>query len=64
MAVRARGRHQCRDAVYQLQWREHQFAAVLGMSFAAAVDQIGAALLLTIHGKGRAGAVAQQALQP
>ncbi len=63
MAVRARGWHQCRDAVYQLQWREHQFAAVLGMSFAAAVDQIGAALLEPLHSEWGTRAVAQQSLQ-
>ena len=61
------------DALDQLQRREHQFARVLvglqrlvvmGVAFAAAVDQIGAALLEPIHGEGRTCAVAQQSLQP
>ena len=69
----ARRGHQLSDALDQLQRGEHQFARVLvglqrlvvmGVAFAAAVDQIGAALLEPIHGEGRTGAVAQQALQP
>ena len=49
---------------------EHQFSRVLvglqwlAVPFAAAVDQISAALLQTLHGEWWAGAVAQQALPP
>ena len=62
--------HQCRNAVDQFQWREHQFAAVfvglqrLCVAFAAAVNQISAALLEPVHGKRGPGAITQQALQP
>ena len=68
MPVRAWWRHQLGNAVDQLQWREHQFTRVfvglqwLCVAFAAAVDQISAALLEAIHGKRGPRTVAQQAL--
>jgi len=51
MPVGAWWRHQLGDPVDQLQWGEHQFTRVfvglqwLAVAFAAAVDQISAALL-------------------
>ena len=69
--MRARRGRQGRDAIDQLQWREDQlvhFAASLvtrrlAVLFGAAVHQGGARFAQSIHGKGWAGAVAQQALQ-
>ena len=69
--VRSRRRHQRRNASYQLQRREVQLVdpgatlvrAGLAMLFGAAVHQIASLLAQAVHGKGWAGAVAQQPLQ-
>ena len=69
--MRARWWHQGCNAIYQLQWREVQLVdpcatlvrARLAMLFAAAVHQLGALFAQSLHGKGWAGAVAQQPLQ-
>jgi hypothetical protein len=56
---------------YQLQWRKRQLvhlgttlvSARLAVLFGAAVHQGGTLFAKTVHGKGWAGAVAQQPLQ-
>jgi hypothetical protein len=68
--VGAWGRHQGRNAVDQLQQREVQFiclgatlvAAGLAVLLGAAVHQIDSLFTQPIHGKGRTGAIPQQAL--
>ena len=71
MPVRARRRYQGGNALYQFQRGEVQFVDLgatlvvggLALLFGTAVDQGSALFAKALHGKWRAGAVAQQPLQ-
>jgi hypothetical protein len=71
MPVDAWWGYQGRDAMNQLQWREHQFIYFtaplvirrLTVLFGAAVHQVGAVFAQPIHGQWWPGAVAQKSLQ-
>jgi hypothetical protein len=71
MPVHAQWRHQGCDAVDQFQRCEMQFVhpgtafvtAWLTLLFGAAVDQLSALFVKTIHGKAWSGAIAQEPIQ-